>query len=154
VGTQGRLVGIDGNAKASKSLGNAIMLADSPDEIRRKVMSMYTDPNRIKKSDPGQVEGNVVFEYLDIFDERKDEVEVLKERYRKGGEDAPGDVELKERLIEVLRNILDPIRERREELAKDPARLLRILNDGIAVARAHAAATMKEVREVMKIDYF
>lgn len=151
VGTTGRLVGIDGGAKASKSLGNAIYLADAPDEIERKVMSMYTDPDHIHVADPGKVKGNVVFEYLDIFDTRTNEIAELKTQYAHGG---LGDVVLKKRLIEVLRSILDPIRERRELLAQDPANLDAILQNGITEAREVASRTMDEVRSAMGIHYF
>ena len=146
-----RLVGIDGNAKASKSLGNAILLSDSDEEITKKVMSMYTDPDHLQVSDKGKVEGNVVFSYLDSFDNRKDEVEELKQRYREGG---LGDVEIKKRLAEVLINLIAPIREKREELQKDRKYILDILEKGNTVAREHAKKTLEEVRQVMKIDYF
>jgi len=106
-----RLSGIDGKAKMSKSLGNAIYLSDSADEVAKKVMQMYTDPDHIRVSDPGKVEGNTVFTYLDIFDPDTQEVAQLKQQYQKGG---LGDVVLKKRLIEVLNAFLDPIRERRE----------------------------------------
>ncbi len=155
VGDVPRLVGTDGSAKASKSLGNAIYLSDSPEEIERKVMSMYTDPLRIKKTDAGKVEGNVVFTYLDIFarPEVKAHVEDLKKRYTLGGDTAPGDVEIKKLLIEELRALIDPIRARREAFAADMPAVEKILKEGIAVAREHAAKTMQEVRKAMKIDY-
>lgn len=149
--TAPRLVGIDGNAKASKSLGNAIYLADSYEEIKKKVMQMYTDPGHVHVSDPGKVKGNVVFTYLDIFDTDKEAVKKLKTRYQKGG---LGDVEIKKRLIEVLENIIRPIRERREDLAKHPEKIMRILKDGTEVARETAKQTMREVRRAVKIDYF
>lgn len=151
IGSVGRLVGTDGNAKASKSLGNAIYLGDSPADIETKVMGMYTDPNHVHINDPGQVEGNVVFSYLDIFDDRTDEVATLKEQYQAGG---LGDVVLKKRLIEVLRNLLDPIRTRREELATDGVAIMQILKNGTDQARETAYTTMQEVRAAMKIDYF
>ncbi len=156
VGDVARLVGTDGNAKASKSLGNAIYLSDSPAEIERKVMSMYTDPLRIKKTDKGHVEGNVVFSYLDIFarPEMHGEIASIKQRYSAGGDDAPGDVEIKKLLIQELRILLDPIRARREAFAKDMPAVEQILKDGIAVARQHAQKTLAEVRKVMHIDYF
>ncbi|OGI83737.1 tryptophan--tRNA ligase [Candidatus Nomurabacteria bacterium RIFCSPLOWO2_01_FULL_36_10b] len=153
VGSTPRLVGTDGSSKASKTLGNTIMLSDSPEEIERKVMSMYTDPNRLKKTDEGQIEGNVVFTYLDIFGTDKKKIEDFKRRYIAGGDDAPGDIEIKKYLIEELRKLLDPIRARREEYAKDIPAIEKILREGNAVARKYAQATMQEVREVMKINY-
>lgn len=146
-----RLIGIDGNAKMGKSLNNGIYLSDSYEEISRKVMSMYTDPNHIHIEDPGKVEGNVVFTYLDIFDEKKEEVVELKKQYEKGG---LGDVVIKKRLIEVLENIIAPIREKREELAKDPKKIMKILEEGTVEARKVAKETMSEVRKAIKIDYF
>jgi len=146
-----RLVGLDGNSKMSKSLNNAIYLSDSYEEISKKVMNMFTDPNHIHVSDPGKVEGNVVFTYLDIFDEKKDEVAELKKQYEKGG---LGDVVIKKRLIEVLEGVIGPIRERREELAKDPKVVMEILEKGTQDARSVAKETMAEVRKAIKIDYF
>ncbi len=145
-----RLPGIDGKAKMGKSLGNAIYLSDSPDEVSKKVMQMYTDPNHIHVEDPGQVEGNMVFTYLDIFDSRKDEVAALKEQYMRGG---LGDVKIKRRLIEVLNTFLDPIRTRRAEFAKDPQAVMQIMLDGTERTRAVAAQTMHEVRAAIKLDY-
>jgi tryptophanyl-tRNA synthetase len=146
-----RLVGIDGQAKMSKSLGNAIYLADSYEEISKKVMDMYTDPNHIHVQDPGQVEGNVVFTYLDIFDENKSEVEELKTQYRAGG---LGDVVIKKRLIEVLERVISPIRARREELAKDKSAVMKILEEGTQQARREASETMAQVKTSLKINYF
>lgn len=146
-----RLVGIDGKAKMSKSLGNAIYLSDSADEVSRKVMGMYTDANHIRVSDPGQVEGNVVFMYLDIFDPNKEEVQTLKEQYQKGG---LGDVVLKKRLTTVLNDFLEPIRVRRQEWAKDKAAVMEILHKGTIATQKVAEQTMHEVREVMKLNYF
>ncbi len=151
VGDTPRLVGVDGNAKMSKSLNNAIYLSDSYEEIKDKVMSMYTDPNHIHVDDPGRVEGNVVFTYLDIFDENKEEIEKLKQDYKKGG---LGDVVIKKRLIEVLENIISPIRNKRQELEKDKDAVMRILEDGTKQARIHAEKTMLQVREALKINYF
>jgi len=145
-----RLPGIDGKSKMSKSTGNAIFLSDSADSVAQKVRSMYTDPEHLRVTDPGKVEGNTVFTYLDIFDTRKDEIEELKAHYRKGG---LGDMVLKKRLTEVLNNFLDPIRTRREELAQDPAYVMSVLKQGIAVTEAVAAQTMREVKEVMKLNY-
>jgi tryptophanyl-tRNA synthetase len=146
-----RLVGLGGGAKASKSLGNAIMLSDSPEVIKKKVNSMYTDPGRIKKTDPGNVEGSVVFTYLDVFDENKEEVAVLKQKYMNGGEGAPGDGDLKTRLTGVLVELLGPIQRRRAELELDKTYLNEILVKGNIAARERAAQTMKEVRAAMKI---
>ncbi len=146
-----RLVGIDGGAKASKSLGNAIFLSDDLETITKKVMSMYTDPKHINLNDPGSVEGNVVFTYLDIFDERKDEVEKLKESYRKGG---LGDVVLKNRLIEVLEKLIAPIRERRLELEKNKEAILKDIERSTLEVQKKAQERMAEMKKVMKIDYF
>jgi len=146
-----RLVGIDGKAKMSKSLGNAIYLSDKDDVIAKKVMDMYTDPNHVRAEDPGTVEGNVVFLYLDLFDPEKAEVQKLKEQYRAGG---LGDVILKKRLIEVLCNFIRPIRERREKLAADPRAIEDILKAGSKKARETVSATLREVKRAMKIDYF
>jgi len=151
LGDTARLIGIDGNAKMSKSLDNGIYLSDSREEIERKVMLMYTDPTHIRVEDPGHVEGNVVFAYLDIFDEKKDEVAELKAQYEKGG---LGDVVIKKRLIDVLESVIAPIRERREYIAKDPKAVMEILENGTEKARKVAAETLREVRQAMKIDYF
>lgn len=150
VSSVSRLPGIDGKAKMSKSLGNAIALSDSADEIAKKVMQMYTDPDHIRVEDPGKVEGNTVFTYLDIFDPRKDEVAELKAHYERGG---LGDVKLKRRLIEVLNTFLDPIREQRAQLAKDPQAVMQILLDGTDTTRHVAAQTMAEVRSAIKLNY-
>jgi tryptophanyl-tRNA synthetase len=151
ISTTPRLVGIDGNAKASKSLGNAIYLADTKDEIERKVMMMYTDPEHIHVNDPGKVSGNVVFAYLDIFDPNKEEVAKLKQQYKKGG---LGDIAIKKRLVGILEEIIGPIRMRRQELAKDPERVFKILREGTERTRAVAKETMKRVKKGIKIDYF
>lgn len=145
-----RVMGIDGNAKMSKSLNNAIYLSDSDKEIEQKVMQMYTDPNHIKVEDPGQVEGNVVFSYLDIFDPNKAEVEELKAQYKKGG---LGDMVIKKRLISVLQNLIGPIRSRREELERT-VDVMKILEEGTQRARLAAAQTLAEVKKAIKIDYF
>lgn len=144
-----RLVGIDGNAKASKSLNNAIYLSDSKAEIEKKVMAMYTDPKHIHVNDPGQVEGNVVFTYLDIFDADTETVEKLKVDYRKGG---LGDVTIKKRLIEVLENFIAPIRERREKL--DRKDVLKVLKEGTEKVREIAIKNMIEFKKAVKIAYF
>ena len=151
IGEIARLPGIDGKTKMSKSLGNAIFLSDSREEIEKKVMQMYTDPSHIHASDPGKVEGNVVFIYLDAFDYDKKEVADLKEKYQKGG---LGDVVIKKRLIDVLDNLISPIREKREYLAKDPKKIMEILEEGTKQACKIAKETLKEVRQAMKIDYF
>ncbi len=145
-----RLVGIDGNSKASKSLNNAIYLDDSLEEIKKKVMSMYTDPDHVHINDPGKVEGNVVFTYLDIFDPNKNTVEKLKKHYEQGG---LGDVEIKKRLINVLEDIIAPIRARRNHFANDPEYIERILREGTIKARKAAKETMKKVRNATKINY-
>ncbi len=145
-----RLPGIDGAAKMGKSLGNAIYLCDSSKQLSEKVMRMYTDPGHVHVADPGKVEGNIVFAYLDIFDPEKEKVEELKAHYRRGG---LGDVVLKKRLIEVLEAFLAPIRQRRAEFAGDRAQVMRIALEGSKKAEAIAANTLAQVRAVMKLDY-
>lgn len=149
----GRLPGLDGNAKMSKSLGNGIYLSDDMDTVRKKVMSMYTDPNHIKVEDPGQIEGNMVFHYLDVFgrDEDKLEIERMKEQYQKGG---LGDVKTKRFLLDILERELSPIREKRLEYSKDPAEVWNILKNGSNNARQLAATTLSEVKKAMGINYF
>ena len=155
-----RLPGTDGKAKMSKSLGNCIYLSDSEDEVKKKVMSMYTDPNHLMVSDPGQVEGNTVFTYLDAFCKEEDFKEYLpdyknlnelKEHYQRGG---LGDVKVKRFLNSVLQAELDPIRKRRKEYEADIPYVYQILKEGSQKAEAAAAATLKEVKEAMKINYF
>jgi tryptophanyl-tRNA synthetase len=150
VGTVARLPGTDGGAKMSKSLGNCIYLGDSTETVRKRVMSMYTDPTRIHPTDPGHVEGNPVFTYHDVFNPNKAEVEELKERYRRG---AVGDVEVKQRLFEALEKFLAPIRERRAEYGKNRALVREIIMEGTKKGRAVAQATMEEVRDAMKLNY-
>lgn len=145
------LPGTDGNSKASKSLGNAIDLADDPETVRRKVMGMYTDPTRIRATDPGKVEGNPVFFYLDSFDLDKAGVEDLKERYRTG---RVGDVEVKKRLVTVIEQFLGPIRERRARFERDPKLVDEIIRSGSERARSEAERTLHDVRHAMKLDYF
>ena len=145
-----RLTGTDGKAKMSKSLNNAIYLSDDADTIKKKVMSMYTDPHHIHVSDPGKVEGNVVFTYLDIFDPEKNEVQKLKEHYQRGG---LGDVVLKRKLIDVLNSFLEPIRVKRAEFAKDPQEVMHIALQGSERVQKVAAITLQQVKEVMKITY-
>ena len=151
-GIERRLPGINGmNAKMSKSLNNGIYLADSFEEMRAKVMKMYTDPDHIRVEDPGKIEGNVVFAYLDVFAEDKEKVAEMKAHYQKGG---LGDVTVKKYLVEEMDKVLKPIRERREELAKNPEAIYRILQKGSEKAKKVAAQTLKELKQAMKIDYF
>ena len=145
---QGRLPGLDGNAKMSKSLGNAIYLSDDAKTVQKKVMSMYTDPNHIHVEDPGQVEGNTVFTYLDVFAPDKDKVAELKEQYQKGG---LGDVKIKRYLNKVLEEELGPIRERREKFAQNPDAVYEMLLEG---SNKVANQTLKEVREAIGLNYF
>lgn len=147
----GRIPGLDGNAKMSKSLNNAIYLSDDEDTIQKKVMSMYTDPKHIKVTDPGHVEGNTVFTYLDIFDKDKKKVADLKAQYQAGG---LGDVKIKRYLNEVLQNTLKPIRERREQYAQDIPGVYDILKRGSEKANKVANQTLDEVRDAMGINYF
>ncbi len=155
-----RLPGIDGKAKMSKSLGNCIYLSDSADEVRTKIMSMFTDPNHLKVSDPGSLEGNTVFTYLDAFckDEQFERylpeyanLDELKAHYQRGG---LGDVKVKKFLNNVMQEELDPIRNRRKELQKQIPDIYEILKKGSEVAREEAAKTMSEVKAAMKINYF
>ncbi|MBP9997091.1 MAG: tryptophan--tRNA ligase [Lachnospiraceae bacterium] len=155
-----RLPGIDGKAKMSKSLGNCIYLSEDPNEMKKKVMSMFTDPNHIKIEDPGSLEGNTVFTYLDAFcrDEHFAEflpeynnLDELKEHYTKGG---LGDVKVKKLLNNVLQAELEPIRAKRAELQKDIPYVYDVLKKGSEVAREVAASTLDEVKAAMKINYF
>ena len=146
-----RLIGIDGNAKMSKSLGNTIYIKDTPDIIKQKVMSMYTDPNHIKVEDPGKVEGNVVFTYLDIFDNNKEELEELKNYYRKGG---LGDVKLKRRLTDLIVAKLQPFQEKRKEYENNMDEVIKIVKKGNEKAREKASQTLSEVRNAIGINYF
>src|SRR5947207_6691526 len=147
----GLLPGIDGRDKMGKSLDNAIFLADDPKTVERKVMRMYTDPNRIRADTPGRVEGNPVFVYQDTFNSDKAEVDDLKARYREG---KVPDVEVKRSLVAALERFLQPIRERRAELEAKPKLVDEILAAGSERARREAAATLHEVREAMHLDYF
>ncbi len=155
-----RLPGTDGKAKMSKSLGNCIYLADDPDEVKTKIMNMYTDPLHLKVSDPGHLEGNTVFIYLDAF--CKDEhferylpeyanLNELKEHYQRGG---LGDMKVKRFLNNVMQETLEPIRNRRKELEKDIPAVFDVLKAGTEVARETAAQTLSEVKSAMKINYF
>jgi tryptophanyl-tRNA synthetase len=150
LGAVARLPGTDGGAKMSKSVGNCIYLGDPPEQVRKRVMSMFTDPKRIHPTDPGTVEGNPVFTYHEVFNPNKAEVEELKDRYRKG---TVGDVEVKQRLFEALDAFLSPIRERREQLAAHPKRVYEIIMEGTRTGRALAQSTMADVRHAMKIAY-
>ena len=151
LGEVARLPGTDGGAKMSKSLNNCIYLSDSTEQLRKRVMSMFTDPTRIHPTDPGHVEGNPVFTYHDVFNPNKAEVEDLKERYRQG---TVGDVEVKQKLFAALENFLAPIRERRAGYESKPERVREIMLEGTRRARAVAQETMSEVRTAMKIAYF
>jgi tryptophanyl-tRNA synthetase len=155
-----RLPGTDGKAKMSKSLGNCIYLADSPDEVNKKIRSMYTDPDHLKVSDPGKVEGNTVFTYLDAFCKPEHfgrylpeyaNLDELKAHYRRGG---LGDVKVKKFLAAVMQETLEPIRARRKEYEKDIPAVYEILRKGSEAAREVAAQTLHDVREAMKINYF
>jgi tryptophanyl-tRNA synthetase len=148
--TFGRLPGLDGDKKMSKSVGNTIHLSDDAETVRKKVMSMYTDPKRVRADVPGTVEGNPVFVYHDAFNPDKDEVDDLKTRYRAG---KVGDVEVKSKLAKALNAHLDPIRERRAALLAKPDRLREILFEGSKRARVVAGATMERVRDAVKISY-
>jgi len=146
----GRLPGLDGDKKMSKSVGNTIHLSDDTETVKKKVMSMYTDPKRVRADIPGAVEGNPVFVYHDAFNRNAAEVEDLKTRYRTG---RVGDVEVKTKLAKALNAHLDPIRERRAAVLAKPDRLRDILFDGSKRARAVAAGTMERVRDAVKISY-
>jgi len=140
----GRLPGVNGKAKMSKSGGNAIALSAAPAHIRKAVQAMYTDPGHLRVEDPGQVEGNVVFTYLDAFDDEVATVEELKARYRAGG---LGDSVIKRRLEDVLQDLIAPIRSRRAELARDPAHVMDLVREGTARARSVTDRTRREVFE-------
>jgi tryptophanyl-tRNA synthetase len=146
-----RLVGIDGKNKMSKSLGNAIFLSDDQKTINEKVKKMYTDKNHLKISDPGQVEDNAVFAYLDVFDQNKDELNQLKEHYQKGG---LGDSFLKKRLEILINEFLNPIREKRFEFEKDKDYIWNIINEGTKKAKKIAKENIKKIYEIIKMDYF
>jgi tryptophanyl-tRNA synthetase len=147
----GRLPGIDGKAKMSKSLGNTINLGASADEIRAAVKMVYTDPLHLKVSDPGHLEGNVAFLYLDAFDTDKAGLAEMKAHYVRGG---LGDSVVKKRLEGILQDMLAPIRARREELAKDKGQVMQILKEGTMKAREVAARTTDEVRKALGLSYF
>jgi tryptophanyl-tRNA synthetase len=147
----GLLPGIDGREKMGKSLDNAIYLGDDAKTVEKKVMSMYTDPNRVRADMPGRVEGNPVFVYHDTFNPDKAEVDDLKSRYREG---KVGDVEVKRKLVAAMEKFLAPISERRAELAAKPNLVDELLAAGSERARREAAATLHEVRQAMRLDYF
>tara|TARA_E500000331_G_scaffold290188_1_gene286174 strand:- start:1192 stop:2202 length:1011 start_codon:yes stop_codon:yes gene_type:complete len=151
IGRVPRLKGIDGNNKMSKSKGNVIELRFSEDQVNKAVMSMYTDPNRLKATDPGTVEGNPLFQYHDAFNPDKEKVEDFKKRYREG---TVGDVEVKKDLVEALNNFLSPIREKREYYENNPKEVENALLSGTNNARKIANETMKMVRSAMKIDSY
>lgn len=155
-----RMPGIDGGAKMSKSLGNAIYLADDKKTVKKKVMSMYTDPDHINIEDPGKVEGNIVFTYLDVFSKPEhfkeflpeyENLDALKDHYRRGG---LGDVKVKKFLIKVLEDELEPIRKRRAEYEKDLEKVFKILEEGTAKAREAGREKVEEVKKAMGINYF
>lgn len=146
-----RLVGTDGSAKMSKSLGNTIYLADDEDTVKKKVTSMYTDPNRVRTTDPGKVEGNPVFIYHDAFNLNKAEVDDLKARYEVG---KVGDVEVKDKLQTAINILLDPIREKRSYYQDHKQEVIDILETGKDKVLDEAEKTMELVREAMKINYF
>ncbi|HSX04456.1 MAG TPA: tryptophan--tRNA ligase [Rhabdochlamydiaceae bacterium] len=146
-----RLPGTDGKPKMGKTLGNAIYLSDSAETVAKKVKGMFTDPGHIRVEDPGKVEGNPVFIYLDVFDPDKGKVEELKAHYQRGG---LGDSVVKKHLNDVLQTFLEPIRKRREEYAKDPHAVMEIVKKGTEKAEQVAAQTLLEVRKAMHLDYF
>ena len=150
VGRAPRLVGVDGQAKMSKSLNNAIYLKDTPAVVNEKVRSMYTDPTRLRATDPGHVEGNPVFLYHDVFNPNREEVADLKDRYRRG---AVGDVEVKQKLATALNEFLDPIREKRAYYEANMGLVRDILADGTDRTRKVAQATMDLVREALDLRY-
>ena len=151
VGETARLPGLDGQAKMGKSLGNAIFLSDSADVVAEKVRGMYTDPNHLRVEDPGRVEGNPVFAYLDAFDPDHQRVERIKAHYRRGG---LGDVKVKRHLLDVLEATLGPIRLQRAAYGKDLAYVESIVRDGTLRAREVAALTMRDVRQAMQLVDF
>ena len=151
VGDVARLPGLDGQTKMGKSLGNAVFLSDSADEVARKVRGMYTDPKHLRVEDPGEVQGNPVFAYLDAFDPDGERVQALKDHYRRGG---LGDVKVKQHLLDVLEATLAPIRTRRNEFSQHMDYVEQVVRDGTTTAREHAARTMSAAREAMQLDYF
>lgn len=146
-----RLPGTDGKPKMGKTLGNCIFLSDSAEIVAKKVKGMYTDPGHIRVEDPGKVEGNPVFTYLDVFDPEKQKLEEMKAHYQRGG---LGDSIVKKHLNDVLQAFLEPIRKRREEFAKDSTGVMQIIKKGTEKAEKVAAETLREVRKAMHLDYF
>lgn len=146
-----KLMGVDGKEKMSKSLGNAIMLSDSKEEVEAKVKKMYTDPGRLKKTDPGKLEGNVVFTYLDVFFEDASLLQDYKDRYTRGGNNAPGDMEMKIMLADTLHRLLEPIRERRKEAEENPRIVSDALEEGSAYERKIAQQTLIDLKDAMGI---
>ena len=155
-----RLPGTDGKAKMSKSLGNCIYLSEEPEEIQKKIMSMYTDPGHLRVQDPGKIEGNTVFTYLDAFCRPEHferylpdypNLDELKAHYQRGG---LGDVKVKRFLNAIMQETLEPIRNRRKEFSKDIPAVYEMLQKGCEVARAAAAETLADVKKAMKINYF
>ncbi len=151
VGQVPTLPGTDGMAKMGKSMGNAIFLTDDTETVQRKVMSMYTNPKRIRADIPGRVQGNPVFTYHDAFNDDAAEVDDLKRRYRKG---KVGDVEVKRKLIAALERFLDPIRNRRAEFAKQKGLVDEIIHAGSKIARQECLATLAQTREAMGFTYY
>lgn len=146
-----RLPGTDGQAKMGKSLNNAIFLSDDVGLVTKKVKKMYTDPNHLRVEDPGKVEGNPVFEYLDAFGTDREKIQELKDHYQRGG---LGDSIVKNYLLEVLLEFLEPIQKRRAEFAKDPASVMALLKEGTEKANATASETLSEVRASMHLNYY
>lgn len=151
IGKVARLIGLDGNAKMSKSLGNTIYLNEPSKSLKQKVMSMYTDPNRIHSTDPGTVEGNPVFIYHDAFNPNAKEVDDLKERYKKG---TVGDVEVKEKLFKALENFLAPLREKYNYYETHLEEVQEILREGTEKTRKEAQKTLERVKETMHFNLF
>jgi len=147
----GRLCGIDGSSKMSKSLGNGINISDDYETLKKKVFSMYTDPDHIRVEDPGKVEGNVVFTYLDAFGKDKEKIKEMKDHYKKGG---LGDMVTKRYLLEVLDEMLTPIREKRKYYEDNKDEVLKILEEGTKRARVVTAETLDKVKDAMGINYF
>ena len=150
IGENARLVGLDGQAKMSKSIGNCIYLSDGPEVVKKKVMGMYTDPSRLKATDPGKVEGNPVFVYHDTFNPDLAEVADLKERYKEG---RVGDVEVKEKLAIAIYKMLEPMRERLSYYENRPELIEDILKSGVKKGREVTGETLEKVKEAMKISY-
>lgn len=149
-GSGKRLAGIDGAKKMSKTLNNAIYLSDSAETVEKKVKKMFTDPNHLNVNDPGSLENNTVFDYLEVFDPDRQKLEEMKAHYQRGG---LGDSIVKKRLSEVLNELLEPMRVRRKEYSADPAEVYRMLLKGSEAARQRAGKTLKQVRQAMSLNY-